>query len=213
MEVDTHYQGIGVRIAASRMEGALDVLTGVQRTTPLRFEGSLDLQEGAGAELMRLLQFILDGAENPDGVLRTPILESRLSELIVLALLVGVQHNYSHRLRAPQRLPEPRHVKRAQEYIEANAHRAITAEEVARACGVTLRALNAAFRAYRGVSPFKFLRDQRFALAHARLSTSAAANVTEVAVASGFLHLGRFSVEYRRRYGESPAQTLKRARA
>jgi transcriptional regulator GlxA family with amidase domain len=29
----------------------------------------------------------------------------------------------------------------------------------------------------------------------------------------GFCHLGRFSVEYRKRYGEMPSTTLRRARA
>jgi AraC-like DNA-binding protein len=31
-----------------------------------------------------------------------------------------------------------------------------------------------------------------------------------VALRCGFAHCGRFSVEYRRRYGETPSQTLKR---
>jgi hypothetical protein len=35
--------------------------------------------------------------------------------------------------------------------------------------------------------------------------------VTEVAVHFGFLELGRFSVEYRRAFGERPSATLRRA--
>jgi transcriptional regulator GlxA family with amidase domain len=35
--------------------------------------------------------------------------------------------------------------------------------------------------------------------------------VTEVAMCFGFVELGRFSVEYRRVFGESPSQTLCRA--
>jgi AraC-like DNA-binding protein len=212
VELRTDYQGLGVRIAAGSMESTLNMLTGVQRTTPLRFEGSIDLQKGAGAELMGLLQFILDGAEREQSVLRTPIIETRLSETFMMALLLGTRHNHSHLLRTPQRAPEPRHVKRAEEYMEANAHRPITATDVARAAGLTIRALNAAFRAHRGVFPLGFLRERRFALARARLSTSSAVTVAEVALASGFVHFGRFSVEYKKRYGESPAQTLKRAR-
>jgi AraC-like DNA-binding protein len=84
--------------------------------------------------------------------------------------------------------------------------------EVARATGVTIRALHAAFRAHGGGSPLSFLRERRFELARARLLTSSAATVTDVALASGLEHLGRFSIEYKKRYGESPAQTLRRAR-
>jgi AraC-like DNA-binding protein len=212
VELNTNYQGVGVRIAAHVMERTLDILTGVRRTTPLRFDGSVDLQQGAGAELIRLLQFIVDGAEHEQSVLRAPIIESRVSEIFVMALLVGLQHNHTHLLRTRHRAPEPRQLKRAQEYIVANAHRAITVAEVARATGVTVRALHAAFRAHGGGSPSSFLRDRRFELARARLLTSSAATVTEVAVASGFAHFGRFSVEYKKRYGESPAQTLRRSR-
>ena len=37
-------------------------------------------------------------------------------------------------------------------------------------------------------------------------------NVTAVAMSLGFTHMGRFSVEYRLRFGESPSQTLGKPR-
>jgi AraC-like DNA-binding protein len=37
--------------------------------------------------------------------------------------------------------------------------------------------------------------------------------VGDVAMRHGFTHLGRFSVEYRRRFGEAPSATLARRRA
>jgi transcriptional regulator GlxA family with amidase domain len=40
---------------------------------------------------------------------------------------------------------------------------------------------------------------------------SSQSTVTEIATGFGFLELGRFSVEYRRAFGESPSQTLQRA--
>ena len=49
-------------------------------------------------------------------------------------------------------------------------------------------------------------------LARARLGSGAATAVTEVALACGFEHLGRFSTRYRDRFGESPSETLRRAR-
>jgi AraC-like DNA-binding protein len=36
------------------------------------------------------------------------------------------------------------------------------------------------------------------------------ATVTEIATSFGFVELGRFSVEYRKAFGESPSQTLQR---
>jgi AraC-like DNA-binding protein len=37
------------------------------------------------------------------------------------------------------------------------------------------------------------------------------ATVTEIATSFGFVELGRFSVEYRKAFGESPSQTLHHA--
>jgi len=34
--------------------------------------------------------------------------------------------------------------------------------------------------------------------------------VTQIALAHGFTHMGRFSVEYQRQFGESPSVTLRR---
>ena len=36
--------------------------------------------------------------------------------------------------------------------------------------------------------------------------------VTDVAIRWGFEHMGRFAVEYRKRFGESPSQTLGKRR-
>ena len=37
-------------------------------------------------------------------------------------------------------------------------------------------------------------------------------SITEIAGRWGFSHMGRFAVEYRKRFGEPPSQTLRRAR-
>jgi AraC-like DNA-binding protein len=42
---------------------------------------------------------------------------------------------------------------------------------------------------------------------------SGSATVTEIATTFGFAELGRFSVEYRKVYGESPSETLCRTAA
>ena len=62
-----------------------------------------------------------------------------------------------------------------------------------------------------GRSPQAVLRDIRFEAARRELlQGSPDTKVMDVALRCGLPHLGRFSVEYRRRYGETPSQTLKR---
>jgi hypothetical protein len=43
------------------------------------------------------------------------------------------------------------------------------------------------------------------------LNPDSATNVTRTALRYGFLHLGRFAIEYRQAYGESPSATLAKA--
>ncbi len=97
--------------------------------------------------------------------------------------------------------------------MHANADDALTVERIARAVGVGPRRLQAAFRSELGKSPREMLAEIRLENAHAVLLVpEAGTTVTDVALDSGFAHLGRFSAAYRQRYGESPSQTLRRAR-
>ena len=75
---------------------------------------------------------------------------------------------------------------------------------------VSERTLRKAFHKLYGVAPCRQLRMLR--LYQARRALLAAddklVTVTEIATGCGFLELGRFSVEYRKVFGESPSQTL-----
>src|SRR5262249_29397930 len=104
---------------------------------------------------------------------------------------------------------EPRSLRLAEEYIVANAGEPIQLSDLARISGVGVRTLQTTFRAHRGYSPFEFLRARRLELARDRLRHAAiGTTVAEVALACGFAHLGRFSRDYRSRFGEAPSRTL-----
>jgi len=207
----TGYRGLAVTIPARAVEGTLHALTGASRIEPLRFDVSVATTVGGGADALRLLELMIGEAERGTSVLSSPLIQGRLAEAFVCALLLGVPHNHSHLLR-PVSSVEPGYVRRAEEYIEANAHGPLTAVDLAAAAGIGVRALAAAFRKHRGCSPMDFVRQRRFELARQRLLAAPATTVAEVALSSGFEHLGRFSVAYRSRFGESAADTLRRAR-
>jgi AraC-like DNA-binding protein len=212
VELRPGYRGLQVVVPAQVMENALEALTGAPRTTPLRFDTAVEIGSGPGAGIVRLLEFILAEADR-DGMLQAPVVASRLADALVNALLLGVPHNHSHLLgRTPAREPEPRYIRRVEEYIAANAHRHVAVADLAAVAGVGARTLFAAFRAHRGQSPMAFLRAQRFELARLRLLSSTGTTVAEIALSCGFEHLGRFSMGYRKRFGEAPTQTLRRGR-
>lgn len=54
-----------------------------------------------------------------------------------------------------------------------------------------------------------YLKDLRLEKAHQELRNSEYQSVTDIAYKWNFTHLGRFSQEYKRRYGELPSSTHK----
>ena len=104
-------------------------------------------------------------------------------------------------------------MQRAAQYIDAHLDDSLTIGEVAAAAGVAGRTLHKRFHDEHGTSPMRYVRHCRFIqVRQALLQASPQDSVTTIAVQWGFCHLGRFSVEYRKRYGETPSETLRRGR-
>jgi len=114
---------------------------------------------------------------------------------------------------APEpRLLEPFYLKRAERFMTANLHRHVTVDEMAAHVGVSTRTLFVAFRKYRGDSPLAGFRRRRLEAAHDELQAANATTVTITQVAHrwGFVDGGHFAREYRRAFGRTPSQTLRR---
>jgi AraC-like DNA-binding protein len=105
----------------------------------------------------------------------------------------------------------PRAVRRALDFMQAAFERDIGISELAQAAGLSARALQRQFRTFLGKSPHEALRDIRFDGARRQLLLGKpGTRVMDVATSCGFPHFGRFSIEYRRRYNETPSHTLRR---
>jgi transcriptional regulator GlxA family with amidase domain len=102
-------------------------------------------------------------------------------------------------------------VAQAEAIAAANAEEPLSIPAICRALSISQRTLRKAFRSVHGQSPSRGLRVLRLNRARqALLSVDAeTARVTEIAICFGFVELGRFSVEYRKLFGESPSQTLR----
>lgn len=83
--------------------------------------------------------------------------------------------------------------------------------DMARAVGLSVRQLQSVVHRRTGRTPTDLLREARLAAARERLAEADPATTTVAAIAhrSGYAHLGRFSVQYRERFGESPSATLR----
>ncbi|WP_033074183.1 helix-turn-helix domain-containing protein [Sphingopyxis sp. MWB1] len=90
----------------------------------------------------------------------------------------------------------------------------VSVNEIARHLDVTPRALHYAVRSTLGIRPLDLLL--RLRLNHVRNELwqmrRSGASITSAALAQDFVHLGRFSQQYRALFGELPSQTLERTR-
>ena len=111
--------------------------------------------------------------------------------------------------RAPA---DARSLRRAKDYIHAHLDRPLVLADIARQACVSPRTLELVFKRHGEASPLAYARHQRLNAAHAALRALAregrSASVTDVALAHGFVHLGRFSAQYRAQFGCLPSQTL-----
>jgi AraC-like DNA-binding protein len=143
----------------------------------------------------------------PEAALRS------LDEFMLSLLLHGHPHNYSESLRKPVKPASRRLVLEADHVFKERAVSGTTVSEVAAELGVSVRSLQTGFREWRRITPSSFLKRARLDAAHQALrSADETTSVTDVALTTGFTHLGRFSLAYKAAFDESPIATLRRSR-
>jgi transcriptional regulator GlxA family with amidase domain len=102
--------------------------------------------------------------------------------------------------------------RRAEEYLRQHADRPFVLQELCHILRTSPRTLELGFHEVYGISLKAYLQALRFngARHDLRVSDPRTTSVKAVALRWGFLHFGRFAVNYRRWFGESPSNTLVR---
>jgi AraC-like DNA-binding protein len=129
---------------------------------------------------------------------------------IVRALLADIPYRISPYRDSAGHCAVPHYVWRAERYMRANLHSAVTVSALANVAGVSKRTLQDGFQRFRGKAPSQVARDLRLDLAREALVRAGSGKVTDVALEFGFTHLGRFAQAYAARFGEAPSDTLRR---
>jgi AraC family transcriptional regulator, ethanolamine operon transcriptional activator len=133
------------------------------------------------------------------------LLEDRLLENLLL-------HGHTD----PQQVNESsrRQVARmAYRYLQENINEVPSIRKLCAATHSSYMTLERGFRETYGMPPLAHLKALRLSRARRELlHPDLLTTVTDVALHWGFLELGRFSVNYRMRFGESPSDTLRRAK-
>jgi AraC-like DNA-binding protein len=104
-------------------------------------------------------------------------------------------------------------VQRAEVLALADLDKPLHVATLAHTLAVSERTLRKAFKNAYGLSPCRHLRMLRLSRVRRALLSAHdhVVTVTKIATEFGFAELGRFSVEYRKVFGESPSVTLRRA--
>lgn len=201
------------RIPRPTLSQKLTLMTGRPLKRPPEFEAALDLTRPEGTGLARMLACLIEAADVIEGAAAAIVL-AEMEQAFIAMFLATTQHDARHLIDQPATPAAPWQVRRAEAYIEANWHRPLMIEDLVAVTGVSARTLFRTFRLHRGYSPLQFARSIRLEKARQLLENpgALATSVTEVALATGFGDVGRFSTTFVRAFGIRPSALLARAR-
>ncbi|MFT3923205.1 MAG: AraC family transcriptional regulator [Myxococcales bacterium] len=208
--VRSGFRSLQVVLPRQAVHDGLRTLTGAE-SREVQFAARIALDSPPVEPLMRLITSVLREADQEHPEFTEPGADACWAEALIFRFLLCQPSNQSGLFKASSRSGEPRHVRRAAEYIDAHFGRSVTMAELTRVAGIGARSLQLGFQKHRGCSPLDFARARRLERARVLLLTSdTLETVSEVARITGVGHLGRFSIRYRKRFGESPSDTLAR---
>lgn len=201
-----------LKLSKPAVESELAALLGRPVGRDIRFDLALDLATPTAASWLASVRLLIEEIDRAEGLLERSVRHCEyLEKLIIDGLLYTQNHDYLDELLAPQAPVRPRTVKRVVELIESSPDVNYTLTDLARQAGVGARRLQVAFQEALNTTPTRYQRQVK--LEHARADLRAGADsVGSIAYRWGFHHAGRFSTLYRDAFGESPSQTLRRAR-
>lgn len=209
-----------VRLAVVRLD-ALELrrfaggLVGVDPAT-LRFRLSRVESLARARQWSAAVRYVVKGVLDNPAAAVSPIAQRESFHLLATTALEAFpQPDFTLADQRPtdEPAPAPVTVRRAIEFIEANAHRDISVIDIAEAAGLSVRGTQASFQRHLNTSPAAYLRNVRLSAAHRDLvaaDPTMGPGVAEIAARWGFLHPGRFAATYRACYGVPPSHTLAR---
>ncbi|WP_064594996.1 AraC family transcriptional regulator [Pseudomonas sp. DR 5-09] len=200
-----------VRIDRTALETMLQRQLGRSIKQDIFFQPQLPVDTFAGQNWLQTLGWAYSQLSSKS--LHSSNLQSLIGEVLASSLLEFHESNYSQALRdSAEKKVVPAVVRMIEEFIEEHAQEPLTISQIARHAGVTARTVQLSFQRFRGLSPMQFLKEIRLQRVRVDLETQQHTHVqvSSTALKWGFTHIGRFSSDYKQRFGESPSMTIKR---
>ncbi len=137
-------------------------------------------------------------------------LASGIRDSLLSALLRATSAENDTQAESVPRNRRSRAVIAATEFMREHEERDVSLLDLCTVSGVSARTLEYAFKETIGIRPMQYLRTRRLKRARTLLKRGVPGetSVAACAYSASFTHLGRFSVDYRKFFGESPSTTL-----
>lgn len=173
-----------------------------------KVDQKIDLRTPQGKHLHASLRFVAEQLNGPLHAVMNPVIESNLESFLLsqfLALQPNSYHELLNLISRPQVLPG--HVKRARDYIHANAHLPISTVDLATVAECSYRALQLGFKDLFDLSPMAYVKSVRLnGVRQDLVAGEGHPNISVVAAKWGFVHMGHFSRDYKKQFGVLPSQ-------
>lgn len=155
----------------------------------------------------------LRGIFAPSTSSRTGVRETAASDVLE-ALLAAVRLDVRRRVPSQSQNRRLKAVRLCQDYMVEHLERTVTLLDLAAVSGLGVRSLFNAFEAVTGLSPMAYLRTQRLNRVRSTLveANPKETRIIDVAADWGFWHMGHFATAYAAMFGETPSQTLTKAK-
>jgi AraC-like DNA-binding protein len=179
--------------------------------SPIRFTGFAPADTAAQRLWQATVSYVKD-VVLADDTLATPVVLGIAGRLLAAVTLLTIPNTAIANPTPHDRNDHPPVLlRRAIEFIEANADRDMGLVDIAETVCLTPRAVQYMFRRHLNTTPLQYLRRIRLHYAHHDLLAADRRHDTVTAIASrwGFMHTSRFAVFYRQTYGRNPHITLR----
>ncbi|MFF1733035.1 AraC family transcriptional regulator [Streptomyces sp. NPDC058247] len=199
-----------MKISRRALEEHAAKLAGRPVVAPIEFGLTFPLDDAAGRSLCSAMAFYYQQLAQEGGLATMRAVQREFESALMTQVLLVACSDLTPVLNlvAEDRDADAR-IRDVMDYIRASAQNDLTVDDLAQVAGVTVRTLQSGFRRSAGVTPSEFIRNVRLDGARGDLLAGNGQSVSDIASRWQFHHLGRFAQQYRRRFGDSPSQTLR----
>lgn len=183
---------------------------GIQRSAQTEFGSFISLDDGPFTSLGHLIDFLIE--EMLSGITLSANRHHALGvEALFTTMLSNAFRSESYVL--PRHRVSPMVLRARDCLLNRLQDDTLSIDDIADELKISTRTLYRLFKTEYGSGPQAWARGIRLdQVRTALLEEGSNMSVTDAALKFGFTHLGRFSRDYRRRYGETPSSTLRSRR-